>query len=56
MPLKKEKLKAVKKVKPLLMNAGGLIQRLLKEQRYEDANKAAADAGFREKLFEEYVT
>lgn len=30
------------------------MQRLLKEQRYEDANKAAADAGFREKLFEEY--
>ena len=31
-----------------------LIQRLLNEQRYDDANKAAADAGFREKLFEEY--
>ena len=31
-----------------------LMQRLLNEQRYDDANKAAADAGFREKLFKEY--
>lgn len=31
-----------------------LMQRLLGEQRYDDANKAAADAGFREKLFKEY--
>ena len=31
-----------------------LMQRLLKEQRYEEANKAAADAGFREKLFQKY--
>ena len=33
---------------------GTLMQRLLNEQRYDDANKAAADAGFREKLFKEY--
>ena len=33
---------------------GALMQRLLNEQRYDDANKAAADAGFREKLFKEY--
>ena len=33
---------------------GTLIQRLLNEQRYDDANKAAADADFREKLFKEY--
>ena len=33
---------------------GTLMQRLFKEQRYDDANKAAADAGFREKLFKEY--
>ena len=33
---------------------GTLMQRLLGEQRYDDANKAAADAGFREKLFKEY--
>lgn len=31
-----------------------LMQRLLGEQRYDDANKAAADDGFREKLFKEY--
>lgn len=33
---------------------GTLMQRLLGEQRYDDANKAAADAGFRERLFKEY--
>ena len=33
---------------------GALMQRLLNEQRYDDANKAAADADFREKLFKEY--
>ena len=33
---------------------GTLMQRLLNEQRYDDANKAAADADFREKLFKEY--
>ena len=33
---------------------GTLIQQLLNEQRYDDANKAAADADFREKLFKEY--
>ena len=33
---------------------GTLMQRLLGEQRYDDANKAAADADFREKLFKEY--
>ena len=33
---------------------GALMQRLLNEQRYDDANKAAADASFREKLFKEY--
>ena len=33
---------------------GTLMQRLLNEQRYGDANKAAVDAGFREKLFKEY--
>ena len=32
---------------------GALMQRLLNEQRYDDANKAAADADFREKLFKE---
>ena len=31
-----------------------LMQRLFGEQRYDDANKAAADADFREKLFKEY--
>ena len=33
---------------------GTLMQRLLGEQRYDDANKAAADASFRERLFKEY--
>ena len=33
---------------------GALMQRLLNEQRYDNANKAAADADFREKLFKEY--
>ena len=33
---------------------GILMQRLFKEQRYDDANKAAADADFREKLFKKY--
>ena len=33
---------------------GTLMQRLLNEQRYDDANKAAVDTGFREKLFKEY--
>ena len=31
-----------------------LMQRLFGEQRYDDANKAASDADFREKLFKEY--
>jgi hypothetical protein len=31
-----------------------LMNLLFKETRYDDANKAAADADFREKLFKEY--
>ena len=33
---------------------GMLMNLLFKENRYDDANKAAADADFREKLFKEY--
>ena len=33
---------------------GMLMNLLFKETRYDDANKAAADADFREKLFKEY--
>ncbi len=31
-----------------------LMNLLFKENRYDDANKAADDADFREKLFKEY--
>ncbi|MFV0618804.1 hypothetical protein ACE418_13005 [Megasphaera sp. WILCCON 0056] len=33
---------------------GMLMSLLFKENRYDDANKAAADVDFREKLFKEY--
>ena len=33
---------------------GMLMNLLFKENRYDDANKAADDADFREKLFKEY--
>jgi len=37
-----------------VMRFGNLVQRLMSDERYQDASRAATDAGFRESLYLEY--